>query len=86
MFAYAVVALFSLTAILVALSLTDSAIRARRAFHRLAIQRRQMDAMGSPVTVTVIRPRAETASTVVALSSRKPAEAIRALRPLAAAA
>ncbi|NVE94420.1 hypothetical protein [Altererythrobacter lutimaris] len=86
MFAYAVAALFALTALLVALSLTDSAMRARRAFRRLALERRNMDAFASDVVVTVVRPGTEAATNVVKLPSRKPADAIRALRPLAAAA
>lgn len=86
MFAYVVVVLFSVTAVLVALSLTDSALRARRAFRRLAVERRQAYAWCDDVTVTVVRPRIEAEPKVVALPSRKPAAAIRALRPLAAAA
>lgn len=86
MFAYAVAALFSLTAVLVAVSLTDSAMRARRAFRRLSVERRQLASLGGHVTVTVVRPRIEPEATVVVLPARKPAAAIRALRPLAAAA
>ncbi|XUU59647.1 hypothetical protein ACRAQ6_08675 [Erythrobacter sp. HA6-11] len=86
MFAFAVAALFALTALLVALSLTDSTMRAHRAFRRLALERCNADAFASDVIVTVVRPRIEAQTNVVKLPSRKPAEAIRALRPLAAAA
>lgn len=86
MFAIAVIALFALTAVLVSLSLTDSAMRAKRAVRRLQFERRQSNAFASDVMVTIVCPRIEPATTVVALPSRKPAAAIRALRPLAAAA
>lgn len=86
MFAYVVVALFVFTAVLVGLSLADSALRARSAFQRLKFERRQSDISCSDVVVTVVRPAIQPQSTVVVLPAREPAAAIRALRPLAAAA
>lgn len=85
MFAYAVAALFALTALVVALSLTDSLLRARQAFKRLKGERARPDASFVDVAVTVVS-RTQAEPKVVALPSRKPAEVIRSLRPLAAAA
>lgn len=86
MFAYAVIALFLLTAILVGVSLTDSAMRARRAFGRLQSQHRAARWMDTGVSVTIVRPRLEPASTVVTLPPRDALAMRRALSPLAAAA